>query len=70
MATLYKTTTEPKTLEIDTTREGFPFRLVFTLRKLGTVSMLDYFVRSEEAQEIIPALQREVGRFVESRISC
>ena len=34
MANLYQTSKESKTLEIeDTTREGFPFRLVITLRQ-------------------------------------
>ena len=36
VANLYRTSSEIKTLEIeDTAREGFPFRLVITLKKLN-----------------------------------
>ena len=59
MANLYQTSNESKTLEIeDTTREGFPFRLVMTLRKLGVVTMLDYFISPEEAEGITKALSK------------
>ena len=59
MTTLYQTTNESKTLEIeDTTRDGLPFRLVITLRKLGVVTMLDYFISREEAQEIARVLTK------------
>jgi len=54
---LYQTTKESKTLEIeDTTREGFPFRLAITLRKLGIITMLDYFISPEEAEDIVNTL--------------
>lgn len=57
MGNLYRTSRDSKTLEIeDTTREGLPFRLVVTLRKLGVVTMLDYFVSAEEVQGMIKAL--------------
>ena len=57
MGNLYRTSRETKTLEIeDTTRDGLPFRMVLTLRKLGVVTMLDYFVSPEEAEGIIKAL--------------
>ena len=59
MANLYQTSRESKTLQIeDTTREGFPFRLVVTLRKLGVVTMLDYFISPEEAEEITNVLSK------------
>ena len=59
MADLYQTSRESKTLEIEeTTREGFPFRLVVTLRKLGAVTMLDYFISHEEAEGITKALSK------------
>ena len=35
----------------------FPFRMVITLRKLGVVTMLDYFISPEEAEEITNALR-------------
>ena len=56
VATLYQTSRESKILEIeDTTRDGLPFRMVLTLRKLGVVTMLDYFVSPEEAEGIMKA---------------
>ncbi len=59
MANLYQTSNESKTLEIeDTIREGFPFRMVITLRKLGVVTMLDYFITPEEAKGITKALSK------------
>ena len=59
VAILYQTSRESKTLQIeDTTREGFPFRLVVTLRKLGVVTMLDYFISPEEAEEITKVLSK------------
>jgi len=57
MATLYETSNESKILEIEATdREGFPFRLVVTLRKLGVVTKLDYFISPAEAEGIAKAL--------------
>ena len=57
MVKLYQTSKESKSLEIeDTTREGSPFRLVITLRKLGMVTILDYFISPEEAEGITKAL--------------
>ena len=59
MSNLYQTTRDSKTLEIeDTSREGQPFRLVVTLRKLGIVTMLDYFISPEEAEEIVSTLSK------------
>ena len=59
MANLYRTSNESKTLEIEeTTRDGFPFRILITLRKLGVVTALDYFVSSEEAEGISKALSK------------
>ena len=58
MTNLYQTSRDSKVLEIeDTTREGFPFRMVITLRKLGVVTMLDYFISPEEAEEITNVLR-------------
>ena len=57
MGNLYKTSSEAKTLEIeDTDREGHPFRIVFTLKKLNMVTMLDYFLTDQEAKEIAATL--------------
>ena len=57
MTNLYQTSRDSKVLEIeDTDREGYPFRLVVTLRKLGVVTMLDYFISAEEAAGITGVL--------------
>ena len=59
MTNLYQTSNESKTLEIeDTTREGYPFRLVITLRKLGVITMLDYFISPEEAEGMANTLRK------------
>ena len=53
MTSLHSTSRDAKTVEIETTsREDTPFRLVITLKKLGIVSMLDYFLSEEEANQI------------------
>ncbi len=57
MGNLYRTINEAKTLEIeDTDREGHPFRMVVTLKKLNMVTMLDYFLTHDEAKEIVATL--------------
>ena len=62
MANLYQTSNESKTLEIeDTDREGSPFRLVITLRKLGVITMLDYFISPEEAEGMADTLRKVDG---------
>ena len=67
MATLYQTSRDSKTLEIEEfTREGLPFRLVITLRKLGVVTMLDYLISPEEAEEISSALSK-TGTYQDSK---
>ena len=59
MANLYQTSKESKTLEIEATpRDGLPFRIVITLKKLGVITMLEYFVTPEEAEGIITALSK------------
>ncbi len=59
MGNLYRTSNEAKTLEIeDTEREGHPFRMVVTLKKLNMVTMLDYFLTDEEAKEIAANLTK------------
>lgn len=60
MGNLYTTSDEAKTLEIeDTDREGHPFRMVVTLKKLNMVTMLDYFLTDEEAKGIAATLTSE-----------
>ena len=53
MTTLHSTSRNTKTIEIESTsREDTPFRLVLTLKKLGVITMLDYFLSEEEATHI------------------
>ena len=62
MTNLYQTSRDSKVLEIeDTDREGFPFRMVVTLRKLGVVTMLDYFISPEEAEAMANTLRKVDG---------
>ena len=57
MMSAYETSRDAKTITVEpTTREGFPYRIVITLQKLGVVTMLDYFVSADEAQGIVEAL--------------
>ena len=57
MANVYTTSRESKTVEIEEfSREGFPFRMIITLRKLGVVTMLDYLLTPEEAEGMAKAL--------------
>jgi len=57
LANLYQTSKESKALEIEeSARGGLPFRIVITLKKLGVVTMLDYFLSSEEADGIVKVL--------------
>ena len=59
MGDLYRTSNEAKTSEIeDTDREGHPFRMVVTLKKLNMVTMLDYFLTDDEAKGIAATLTK------------
>jgi hypothetical protein len=55
MNMLYQTTREAKTLELQKTDEG-RYRLLITLKKLGAVSALEYFLDEKEAAELGEAL--------------
>ena len=55
METIYQATREPKTLELQKTDDG-RYRLLITLKKLGAVSALEYFLDKKEAEELGQAL--------------
>ena len=57
MTTLFQTTREPKTLELQKTDDG-KYRLLITLKKLGTVSALEYFLEEKEAAQLGQALAK------------
>ena len=58
METLFRTSREPKTVELENTDDG-GLRLLITLKKLGTVTMLEYFLDEKEAQQLSAALQKK-----------
>jgi len=58
METLFRTSREPKTLELEKTDDG-RLRLLITLKKLGMVTMLEYFLDENEAQLLRAALQKQ-----------
>ena len=57
METLLHTSHEPKTLELEKTDDG-RLRLVITLKKLGAVTALEYFLDQHEAQLLSEALAK------------
>lgn len=60
METLWQTSQDPKTLELERTDDG-RLRLVITLKKLNMVSKLEYFLNQEEARELSQALANGCG---------
>ena len=58
METLFRTSREPKTVELENTDDG-GLRLLITLKKLGMVTMLEYFLDEKEAQQLSAALQKK-----------
>ena len=54
--TLYRTSHEPKTLELEITDDG-RLRLILTLKKLGFETKLEYFLDQEEAKQLGEALK-------------
>ena len=57
METLLSTSQEPKTLELEKTDDG-RYRLVITLRKLGVVTAMEYFLDQDEAKLLSEALRK------------
>ncbi|MCH7498033.1 MAG: hypothetical protein IH971_09295 [Candidatus Marinimicrobia bacterium] len=54
---LFRTSHEPKTLELERTDDG-RLRLLLTLKKLGYETKLEYFLDEEEAKQLSAALKR------------
>ena len=48
---------EPKTLELERTDDGL-LRLVVTIRKLGQITSLEYFLDTEQAELLSQALSK------------
>jgi len=55
MEILFQTAREPKTLQLEKTEDG-RYRLLITLKKLGAVTALEYFLDQNEAQLLKEAL--------------
>lgn len=54
---LYQTFREPKTLELEKTEDG-RYRLVITVRKLGALTAVEYFLDQGEARQLSEALTK------------
>ena len=57
MESLLAISREPKTLELEKTDDG-RFRLVITLKKLGAVTALEYFLDQDDATSLREALSK------------
>ncbi len=58
METLFRTSREPKTVELENTDDD-RLRLLITLKKLGMVTTIEYFLDEIEAQQLSAALQKK-----------
>jgi len=56
--TIYQAFREPKTLELEKTEDG-RYRLVITVKKLGAVTAVEYFLDQGEAQQLSEALAQD-----------
>lgn len=57
MEKLFRTSHEPKILELEVTDDG-RLRLILTLKKLGYETKLEYFLDEGEAKQLSEALKR------------
>lgn len=57
MEILFQSAHEPKSLQLEKTEDG-RYRLVITLKKLGAVSALEYFLDQTEVQLLREALTK------------
>ena len=54
---IYETFREPKTLQLEKTEDG-RYRLVITVKKLGAITAVEYFLDPNEARKLSEALTR------------
>lgn len=57
MESLLQISRDPKTLELERTDDG-RYRLVITLKKLGVVTAMEYFLNQDEAEQLSKALSQ------------
>ena len=56
MGTILKITQEPKTFEVEKLDDG-RYRLLITVKKLGAFTAVEFFLNSDEAQQLREALK-------------
>ena len=56
MGTILKITQEPKTFEVEKRDDG-RYRLLITVKKLGAFTAVEFFLNSDEAQQLREALK-------------
>jgi hypothetical protein len=56
-ASLYRTSRDPKTLELEKTDDD-RYRIVITVKKLGAVTAVEYFLDQNEAKQLSEALTK------------
>jgi hypothetical protein len=54
---IYQTSRDPKTLQLEKMPDG-RYRLVITLKKLGAITALEYFLDQNEAGQLSEALTK------------
>jgi hypothetical protein len=54
---IYETSRDPKTLQLEKTEDG-RYRLVITLKKLGALTALEYFLDPNEARQLSEGLTK------------
>jgi hypothetical protein len=57
MEVIFQSNREPKTLQIEKTEDG-RYRILITLKKLGAVTALEYFLDANEAKVLSVALAK------------
>ena len=54
---IYKTSRDPKTLELEKTEDN-RYRIVITVKKLGALTAVEYFLDQNEAKQLSDALTK------------
>ena len=54
---IYKTSRDPKTLELEKTEDD-RYRIVITVKKLGALTAVEYFLDQNEAKQLSDALTK------------
>lgn len=57
MEVIFQSNHEPKTFQVEKTEDG-RYRLLVTLKKLGAVTALEYFLDASEVKQLSAALAK------------